>query len=135
MVAVSLREGKRLWSQPLHFQPNSVAELRIADLDGDARPEIVVMEPSPKSSANELQIRAFNGRDGKPRWAWHTAADVQTSRPRIVLAQLEGSGTADVCVSFKESTSAFWFVVLDAAGKERARREMTGEYFNAARCC
>ena len=102
MVAVSLREGKRLWSQPLRFQPGSGSsgEVRITDLDGDASPEIVVMD---QPNTDKLQVRVLSGRDGKLRWDWHSAADSENNRPRLVLARLDGKGTRNVCVSFKES--------------------------------
>ncbi len=127
MVAVSLHAGRRLWSQPVHFQRGSGGEVRIADLDGDKQPDVVVMDELPEPNLSYLQVRVLSGSDGKVRWTWKSAADIQTNRPKMVLAQLDGNSTTNVCVSFKESASEWRFVVLDGSGNERARRETAGE--------
>ena len=131
LLAVSLRDGKRLWSQPLRFPQVLGSEMCIGDLHGDGHRDVIVMEELPESNGGELQVRAFNGRDGELRWTWSSPADLKNNRPRIVLANLAGNGTRNVCVSFKEIDRECRTVVLDGAGKERVLREVTGDYSGA----
>ena len=70
LLAVSLRDGKRLWSRPLRFQANFVGQIHLGDLDGDRRPEVAVMEEILKTDTLDVEVRAFDGRDGKVRWTW-----------------------------------------------------------------
>ncbi len=131
MMAVSLRDGKQLWSQPLRFLDRvmMLGDLRVGDLDGDKRPEVVAFEGSGENGKNELGVRVFDGRDGKVRWAW-TSGFVPNETPAgqsIVLANLDGNGKRQVCVSFVTRRlfgMSRRVVVLDDSGKERKRREM-----------
>ena len=82
MMAVSLRDGKQLWSQPLRFLDRvmMLGDLRVGDLDGDKLPEVVAFEGSGEDGKNELGGRRFDGRDGKVRWAW-TSGFVPSETP------------------------------------------------------
>ena len=44
LLAVSLRDGKRLWSQTLEFEFSSAGEIHVGDVDGDKRPDVVALE-------------------------------------------------------------------------------------------
>ncbi len=130
LLAVSLRDGKRLWSQPLRFRfdIDSAGELRIGDVDGDKRPDVVALERFTDTSKNELSVRVFDGRDGKVRWTWKSGFAPQgpgTSGASIALANLDGHGTQNVCVSFIAPRLFHRIVVLDGNGKERACREVS----------
>ena len=62
MMAVSLRDGKQLWSQPLRFLDRvmMLGDLRVADLDGDKRPEVIALEGFGEDGKNELSVRRFS---------------------------------------------------------------------------
>jgi hypothetical protein len=151
IVAVSLRDGTRLWSQPVNFWVRTEGEIRVGDVNGDKRPDVVVLEKLPERNKGELQVRAFDGeelpernkgelqvrafdgRDGKLRWTWSSAALFQNDRPSILLAQLDGTGTNSVCVNFRDSASVRRIVILDGHGKERRRPEVRGEFDSVLR--
>ncbi len=130
MAAVSLRDGQRLWSQPLRCQLLSNGDVRIGDLDGDKLPDVVFIEMLPGSDKAEWHVRVFNGATARFVGPGR-AADFQNNEPYVVLAQLDGNGTSNVCVIFKQSPGVGRIVVLDAGGKVRAQHDMTGENFNA----
>jgi PQQ-like domain len=131
MAAVSLRDGTRLWSQPLRFDFPYLGQFHVGDLDGNGRPDVVVVEQHSDAKDRELQLRAFDGRDGKLRWTWNGAADFQNHRPSIVLAQVDGGGTTSVFVDYKASDIGRQIVVLDGNGKERARHAISEDNSSA----
>ena len=57
--AVSLRDGKLIWNKAKPRQFNSAAgpEVALGDLDGDKRPEVVVMEAAPQAAASRSPSR------------------------------------------------------------------------------
>jgi PQQ-like domain len=128
LLAVSLRDGKRLWSQRLQFQFNLGCQLCVGDLDGDQRPDVVVAEDRVVGNRIELEVRAFDGLDGKVRWDRNIGPILQGVPSAVIaLAYLEGNGAQDVCVNFKEPGGMRRILVLDAAGKERIHRDVTGD--------
>jgi hypothetical protein len=130
MRALSLCDGRRLWSQALRFQPNFTGPIHLGDLDGDKRPDVVVMEELAKENSLDLEVRAFDGRDGSFRWTWKGGAQFPNNRPPplIALANLDGNGTRKICVNFKEWVGLRRIVILDGKGNEVARRDVTGDY-------
>ena len=133
LLAVSLRDGKRLWSQPVRFRFDieSIGGLCVGDVDGDKSPDVVVLEAADENEKDELTIRLLNGRDGKVRWTWKSGAFQRMGRGwhSITLADFDGHGTPSVCIGFSAPrmfTDWHRFVVLDGAGKERVRREIIG---------
>ncbi len=131
LLAISLRDGKQLWSQKLRFQDNFklIGDLRVGDLDGDKKPEVVVLEAYGEDEKFELSVRVFDGTDGKVRWTWKSGF-VPAGTPGeefVVLANLDGKETRQVCVNFPARRMFGLFrrvVVLDGSGKERARRDI-----------
>ncbi len=138
LVAMSLRDGVQLWSRSVRdpYGLDPAREVRIGDLDGDGRAEVVVLEKSSEESKNELAVRAFDGRDGKARWLWKSgvAPELHSNLQSIALANLDGSGTKSVCVSHVVSRGARGrrrIVVLDKDGEERARRDFVSSAADA----
>jgi hypothetical protein len=139
LLAISLRDGKKLWSQALRLEPqiDSVAERRVGDIDGDERPEVAAVEHFGDDGKKELTVRVFDGRDGKVRWIWNSRFARQSlgmSQESIALANLDGNGTQNVCVSFvvrRLFQELRRIVVLDGYGKERARRNDALAFNNA----
>lgn len=74
------RDGALLWTHSLPPEKNIQDSLfhqhalRIADLDGDGRSEVLVMERTPITErvSNDFVplLRALDGADGKARWRW-----------------------------------------------------------------
>ncbi len=130
------RDGKVLWGpKPLEgasFNNNDFNPPIISDLDGDGRPEIVLM-PS-----KQPQVTVLRGDNGEPLWTWqgsqpqHYAAPgitVVASRlglrpdPDRVAPSDRAVGTESqptqrcVAVAFNETGSQWELVVLDHTGK------------------
>ena len=131
LVAISLRDGVQLWSRSVSdpYGLDPAREVRVGDLDGDGRAEVVVLEKSSEESRNQLAVRAFDGRDGKTRLLWKSgvAPELHSDAQSIALANLDGDGTKSVCVSHvvsRGSRGRRRIVVLDKDGKERARRDL-----------
>jgi PQQ-like domain len=126
--AISLRDGRQLWSRA--FRAGAIASTRLADkLDGPDRPSLVVMEQLDRSGTADLIVQTFDARDGQARWASKAATGIGSDSvsPRIVSANLEGNGLHDVCVSFNFRGGQRRILVLDSNGKERARRDLKGD--------
>ena len=105
---ISLRDGKRLWSLPLNFPYNSVGDFFVGDLDGDKRADVVVVEELLTESNTALEVRAFDGRDGRLRWTWNGGPQFKNNRTPhwSVLANLDGDGRQKVCLNFQEWNGA-----------------------------
>jgi hypothetical protein len=130
LVAISLADGKQLWSQPLRSELDLAGDIQIGDLDGDSRPDIVLMDQLFKADVLELEVRALSGHDGKTRWTWNSGPVFQGNLPSrlITLANLDVAGKQSVCLNFKEPGGTRRILVLDGAGKERAHRDVAGDY-------
>jgi hypothetical protein len=133
LLAFSLRDGKRLWSQPVRFRLDfaSVGGLCVGDVDGDKQPDVVVLEAFDENQKDELTVRVFDGRDAKVRWTWKSgfAPQLNVGWQSIALADFDGGGISTVCIGFSVQRMFAWrqrFVVLDGQGKERVRRETIG---------
>ena len=136
LLAISLADGKRLWSNGLSSERNPASDILIGDLDGDSRPDIVLMDELTKGDKLELEVRAVDGLDGKTRWTWNSGPVFQhnlTSR-LIALAKLDEPGNSSVVLNFKVPGGSRRLLVLDGAGKERAHRDVTGDYASILTC-
>jgi outer membrane protein assembly factor BamB len=129
LLAISLRDGKRLWSQSLRFELYSLHGIRVGDLNADKRPDVVVMEEINKGATLDLEVRAFDGRNGKSLWTWSGGAQFPRNRPPplCAVAALDGDGTRKVCLSYTELSGKRRIVILDGNGKERAHRDVSGD--------
>ena len=130
LVVISLRDGKVLWSQRVGFQCRMelLGNLRVADVDGDKRTDVVIFEAQGEGPDKQLAVRVIDGRDGSGRWTWkggRTQA-LPDSWQAMTLANLDGAGTPSVCVSYMtgETLGAMRkIVILDQRGKERVQRD------------
>ena len=115
LLAVSLRDGKRLWSQPLRFPQVLGSRCASATCTATGIGTSLSWKNSPNQTAASCKSERSMRRDGELRWTWSSPADLKNNRPRIVLANLAGNGTRNVCVSFKEIDRECRTVVLDGA--------------------
>ena len=128
LLAISLRDGSRLWSHALRFHRNLVGQVCVGDLDGDKRPEVVVMEELLVGNNIELEAIALGGQSGKVRWSRKIGPMFQGLPARqIALSDLEGKGAREVCLNFRERGGMRRILVLDRAGNERAHRDVPGD--------
>ena len=137
LKAVSLRDGRLLWSQPF--------TTAFADLAHDPRSSSPARAHAaargrhgrdwPISDRFMLVVRAFDGRDGKRRWTWDGGAEYPRNRPSPLNAKMrhEGGKADRLCVNFQEFGGKRRIVVLGADGREVVRRDLPGEYLGAAR--
>lgn len=80
-VALSGRDGMVLWSRPCPVNPSQQVSLQnwmpptIGDLDGDGRPEVVVIENTNLDESNKpilarYRVVSVHGHDGSEIWNW-----------------------------------------------------------------
>ena len=131
---ISLRDGKPNWSQAVGLiaENQAFGDFCEGDLDGDARPEVVVLEAPviQGQMSEEVQVRALDGRDGRTRWTWKSGVMVDSivGGASIALVDLDGDGTREVCVGFCISgrgDTKGGVVVLEGDGKARMRRGLS----------
>ncbi len=133
--AISLADGKPLWTHPLEYKthPSFLPPLTVADLDGDGRAEVlVVLKPELGDGAEDV-IQALDGRDGTVRWSWRGGPPDETNpfvAGAFFLADLDGKGRRRLCVSFDGPAGTHRVVVLDPRGRETARRELSVDHIN-----
>lgn len=110
LKAVSLDDGKTIWSQTMEFHaaPRILPELATGDIDGDGRTEVIVSEkrtattatepldhaPNSRrpaaSTASEGLLTVLDGRDGSLRWTWRGSR--RWDFALVCLANLDGTG-------------------------------------------
>ena len=125
VVAISLRDGKRLWTRSLHLADINLGGpiVAVGDLDRDGRCEVVVTH-YPRGL---LVAETLEGRDGTSRWSWSRRTKQQPKpyyHPSLRLADLDGDGSKEVCVCTSGTQESEQVIVLDALGKERSRRDL-----------
>ncbi len=128
--AISLRDGRPLWSRPFtnnafHFAPH----FEIFD-PGAGKPPVLVALFEDSSPGNlVLSVRAFDGRDGKPLWTWDDREHPtdRPSNPWLIAARQERGRSARLCVNYVDRGGKRRIVVLDLDGREVARRDVPGE--------
>jgi outer membrane protein assembly factor BamB len=131
LVAVSLRDGQQLWRQPLGFERDnhSPGELRVGDVDGDGRPEVIAFGLLGDDSTKRLAVRVIDGRDGKLRSGWDSDAmhNMGANWTALALADFDGNGTEQICVSYfgPGLIAGKRLVVLDAKGNVRVSRNLS----------
>ena len=103
--AVSLRDGRLLWSLALDFKNsfNTSPQVAVADLDGDKRPEVLVTEHPADGDKQAFALKALEGRDGTVRWTWNGGVP-ETPTGNVfgwlALADFDGDGRRSACMSF-----------------------------------
>jgi hypothetical protein len=128
LLAISLREGLRLWSHTLRFHRNLAGEVHVGDLDGDKQPDVVVAEEVLVGDDIELETNAIDRRNGEVRWSRKIGPTLRGAPARLLaLADLEGKGTQEVCLNFREPGGMRRILVLDRAGNERSHRDVIGD--------
>ena len=112
--AVSLRDGKTLWTHPLRDQ---WATFAVGDLDHDGRAEVVIGDQPPGGTQTAVEIAALDGRDGAARWAWRGGdAGVQhINIGRLYLADFDGKSRHDVGFDFGPAAGRR-VMILDGQG-------------------
>lgn len=137
LVAVSLRDGKRLWSRPLR-RVGIPATFRVGDLDADGRDEVVVADSPEPGTKETLEIVALNGHDGNPRWTWLGGNESDASRgPSFPfrLAAFEKDRGRTVCVNIGTPNNERRLVLLDANGHEHASRALGPRWWITLETC
>ncbi len=128
-VAISLRDGKQLWSEKLILESSQLAKVRVGDLDGDGRHEVVLVGDSSDRPGAPAGVRVLDGRDGKVRWTWTVEEGLDlpvVQANEVALANFDGDATRSVCVSLGHVDDVREIITLDASGKLRARRALGG---------
>jgi hypothetical protein len=129
---ISLRDGLRLWSRRIEDLSNTFAtegpQLRIVDLDGDDRPEVLATEHPPAFPMLGFKLTALDGANGSLRWSWfHHEPEPNPSPAGWVIRSERSAGVKDsVAVAFHNGTDDTGVVVLDADGREGTRRAPAG---------
>ncbi len=126
LISVSLRDGKVRWSQRVGFRSGMglLGDVRVGDVDGDKRPDVVVLEAQGDDTSKQLVVRVIDGGDGATRWTWKggQAQDVPDDWQAMTLANLDGTSTQSVCVCYFNGRAIGGtrrIAILDQHGKER----------------
>jgi outer membrane protein assembly factor BamB len=105
LAALSGRDGKLLWEQPLSgsglrgkdmVSQQGRISVVVADLDRDGVDDVLMWG---LSARNQWELRAFKGRDGTPLWQYETrlsAANSVNPLPAPVVGDLDGAGVPAV---------------------------------------
>jgi outer membrane protein assembly factor BamB len=128
LQAISLHDGRRLWSRTFDHPEGSHPGVAIADAGDPARPIVAVLSRSPGTGDQRLSVRAFDGRDGRPRWSWSREEDPDGIRWHRILAARPGpGGERRICVSYAAPGRRQQMAFLDGEGREARRRDWPGQ--------
>ena len=118
--AISLRDGKPLWSIPLVLANAMISpQVVIGDLDGDKRPEVVFTEHPGVNNKTAFVLKVIDGKDGAIRWSWNSG------EPEIPNYQVWGwpalgnfgdDGRRTVCLNFIDPKGRYRVLVFDEKG-------------------
>ncbi len=131
LEAVSLRDGRTLWSQHNDASFNFPPDLEIFESDDGRWPAVATMSQFSNGNRSKLRIQAFDGRDGATRWTWISGVlfyDGRPPHPWMLSARLEKGEPRRICAAFQESGGKTRIVVLDDRGREQHRRDLAPEY-------
>ena len=132
LIAVSLHDGRVLWSLHLDFiySFRTSPQLAVADIDGDKRPEVVVTEQPAVGDQMGFVLKALDGRDGTVRWTWNGGVSENSANQMygsLTLADFGGDGRRTVCLSFIDPKGRHRILLFDGNGRESAGRELPPE--------
>src|SRR5262249_39180522 len=126
--AISLREGKRLWTRrfPLAHRRNQLL-LAVGDLDGHRGAEVPVAHAAAGDNDRKgravSELDALDGPDGRVLWTWRGRARHGMDVLGLWLARVEGGRRQVPCVAMGDAQQWLRFLRLDARGGETAVQE------------
>jgi tRNA A-37 threonylcarbamoyl transferase component Bud32 len=134
LIAVSLTDGHVLWAnRVLRSQgPGGSFDAGIpvfdaADLDGDHRVEVVVVDIQKPN----VMIRALNGADGSPRWVWrgtdNSDVPIRSCSAPPLLPDLNGDRHRQIFCKIERADGKRECILLDAKGQIVERRPVQSE--------
>lgn len=115
--AYSGRDGKPLWkpgTRPwawFNSQSDAGPVPRIGDLDGDGKPELVLLE-----TKTPMVVKALRGDTGEELWKWKGALPPNFTDPSLVIVAA-GSSRGHVAVTTNEAGNQWEIALLDHAGQ------------------
>ena len=118
--------GETRWSHPLDSRIGALAAFVVGDLQGDGHSEVVLSEQLSINDETVLVVTALDRATGKPRWVWHgrPIPDATGEKPAVCLADFDGRGRHDICVSYG-SGNGRRIEVIDGAGESGASCELS----------
>jgi hypothetical protein len=127
LKAVSLHDGRTLWSR--HFEANDSERptLRIIDTDEPGRPGVAVIDWSKQGDRTVLTARALDGRDGRPRWTWSVPLEPMYRFVWKAASVHDGGAGRRIAVNVVQSDRKARLLVLDTRGREILSREVIDE--------
>ena len=125
VIAISLRDGKRIWSRPLQNSFSTRFETVVAAGERPGRGNVLVLDELDPGDRLDLRVRAFDTQSGEPGWSTKPGAlrVSRTSNATMVMADFDGNKKPFVCVCFTEPGGTRRIVVLGPNGEECARRD------------
>ena len=131
--AVSLRDGRVLWSLRLDFKFSFRAspQLAVADLDGDKKPEVIISEQPAVGDQEGFALKRLDGRDGTVRWTWNSGTPEESGNQVygwLALADFGGNGHQTVCLKFRNSKGLERIILFDRKGRTCYSRPAAREF-------
>ncbi len=127
--ALSLRDGRRLWSSTFAAFEVPTTSLRPLATGQPGREELLMMIQKPGRDTWELGLLALDARTSAPSWRWNGGANLPRTglAPSVVVAR-QGAGKPDiVAFCFQGEGVRRQLVLVEAGGRERIRREFPNE--------
>ncbi len=127
--AISLKDGRVIWTRPAGTPIEGQFTSVEGDLHGDGRAEVVAIDRRIDGASAGIRSSALDGRDGALRWAYtlEDIGPISGAKFRdLGLANLENKGQREVCFIFDLADGRHRALILDARGRERFRRDLTG---------
>ena len=123
---LTLATGETRWSHPINPGAVGTATFVAGDLDGDGSGEVVVCEQPLVLAEPVTELTARDGASGRARWVWRSPAvrEVSDQKPKLCLADFEGHGRREVCVSFAVAPNRRRLEILDSNGRSRVGRDL-----------
>jgi hypothetical protein len=129
LKAVSLREGRRLWSRPLltGAVASWIHDPVIFDPDATERPVVILLSLVAQAQGPELVVQALDGGDSTVRWTRSVGQELQPNqRALLAVARLGDGRGGRIHVSFRDSAGKDHIVVLGLDGRECGQRDLPG---------
>jgi outer membrane protein assembly factor BamB/tRNA A-37 threonylcarbamoyl transferase component Bud32 len=102
--ALDGRDGRLLWRRELPFMTGAKISC-VGGKEAGAAEVVVTAGAAVPATARGVEVSAFNGKDGQPRWTWQLPHQVPGLAYYPVMADLDGDGRRSFCLLTDRETN------------------------------